>query len=89
MEQSFLIAGQAMVKEIHTSGGTSGRFGTGRRSSVHASPAISVATRRQNATAAVFESWKATFHGPGCREITSRQKQHPAGKVNPAALDLR
>jgi hypothetical protein len=45
---------------IETSGGTSGGPGTGLRVSVHASPAISVATRRQKLTAPALASWKAT-----------------------------
>ncbi len=66
-----------MLNEIQTSGGSSGRPGTGLRSSLHASPAIRVATRRQNRTAAALASWNATSHEPGCLATTSRTARIP------------
>ena len=66
------------AKEIQLSGGSSGRPGTGLRSSVQAAPASSVATRRQNRAAIALRSWKAISQGPGCRAVISRTACSPS-----------
>src|SRR5689334_7516438 len=61
----------------HTSGGTWGLSGTGRRSSDQADPTTSVATRRQKVAAPGFSSWNGISHRPGCRRIASTAANRP------------
>ena len=56
---------QAQGDSIQWSGGSSGRSGTGRSSSVQPSPNASCATPRQNRPAPALSCWNAIVHGPG------------------------
>ena len=56
---------QAQGDSIQWSGGSSGRSGTGRCSSVQPSPNASCATPRQNRPAPALSCWNAIVHGPG------------------------
>ncbi len=56
---------QAQDDSIQWSGGSSGRSGTGRSSSVQPVPNARSATSRQNRPAPTLSCWKAIVHGLG------------------------